>query len=396
MFDRYDVCESVKAKERQRRVGASGESASHAIASDSVVPHYRNFLKNADNKASLAAFISQWFLDKAPTLPYDQSITLAGGFTEAQKAVIIDANGKRNLIELYSTHEEADSRMLLHAIDLAPYHDRLIIKSDDTDVLVLLIYYQNKNKLPPLTYMHAGHTRQRTNRDRFIPVHSICCKLGENIANSLPAAHVLTGCDATSSFYKIGKKTAYGRLVQYAEAIPALATMGTTSDLAHILPDARRYVLTLYGNKKKTNGELCRTLDELRYELACRSDQPASAFPPTEDLFYQHVLRCNYQLSIWMQCGFAKPSLLSPIGNGWRWIKETSSLQPVYYSKDAAPIEVRNLTHMYCTDTDCSTSKKCHCLASGLTCTEFCSCVGCDNKEQVIDNISGSDNDVLE
>ena len=138
--------------------------------------------------------------------------------------------------------------MLLHAIDLAPYHDRLIIKSEDTDVLVLLIYY--KKKAPPLTYMHAGHTSQRTNRDKFIPVHSICGRLGENIANSLPAAYVLTGCDSTSSFYKIGKTTAYGRLVRYVEAVLALATMGTTSDLAYILPDVRRYVLILYENKK--------------------------------------------------------------------------------------------------------------------------------------------------
>jgi hypothetical protein len=86
-------------------------------------------------------------------------------------------------------------------------------------------------------------------------------------------------------------------------------------------------------------------LDELRYEFACKSDKPASAFPPTEDAFLQHVLRAKYQLSIWMQCEVAKPHLVNPICNGWKWDEGTSSLQPIYYEKDAAPVEVRDLTH---------------------------------------------------
>ena len=66
-------------------------------------------------------------------------------------------DGKRDLDRLFSTNKEADTRMLLHAIALALFHENFIIKSDDTDVLILLLYYQSKDKLPPLTYMHAGH-----------------------------------------------------------------------------------------------------------------------------------------------------------------------------------------------------------------------------------------------
>lgn len=383
VFDRYDVPHSVKYQERQRRGGTSAV-ASHVIAPDRVVPHYRNFLKNSANKANLAAFISQSLLDDPPGLINGQSITLAGGFPEAERVVTIDSNGKRNLLRLFSTQEEADTRMLLHAIDLASSHERLIVKSDDTDVLVLLVYYLNEGKLPKLTYMHSGHTGQRTNRERFIPVHSICQNVGENVARALPSAHALTGCDSTSSLYKIGKKTAFSKLVQYAEDLPALSTLGTTPDLTENLQDARRYTLALYGNKNKSNRNLCTTLDELRYEFACKSDKPASAFPPTEDAFLQHVLRAKYQLTIWMRCEVSKPQQLSPIGNGWRWDEDTSSMQPVYYVKEAAPIEVRDLTHMYCMDAECKTSQKCHCLALGLPCTDFCSCLGmeCDNKRE--------------
>uniref|UniRef100_A0A8C4QI72 SGNH hydrolase-type esterase domain-containing protein n=1 Tax=Eptatretus burgeri TaxID=7764 RepID=A0A8C4QI72_EPTBU len=78
--------------------------------------------------------------------------------------------------------------------------------------------------------------------------------------------------------------------------------------------------------------------------------------------FLQHVLRVKYQLTLWMQCEVSKPQQLSPIGNGWRWDEDTSSMQPVYYVKEAAPIEVRDLTHMYWMDAECKTSQKCHCL----------------------------------
>ena len=58
-FDRYYVCQSVK-QERQHRSGTCRvASASHVIALDRVVLHYRNFLKNGANKANLASFISQ-------------------------------------------------------------------------------------------------------------------------------------------------------------------------------------------------------------------------------------------------------------------------------------------------------------------------------------------------
>ena len=71
-------------------------------------------------------------------------------------------------------------------------------------------------------------------------------------------------------------------------------------------------------------------LDELRYELACKSDNHASSFPLTEDAVHQHVLHVKYQVSIWMQCDITMLHLLNLISNGWRWNEDTSSMEPVY------------------------------------------------------------------
>ena len=63
--------------------------------------------------------------------------------------------------------------MLLHAIDLSSTHERLVIRSDDTDVLVLLVYYCSKSMVTKYVYMLAGHNTPAVNRKLYIPVHSI-------------------------------------------------------------------------------------------------------------------------------------------------------------------------------------------------------------------------------
>ena len=42
---------------------------------------------------------------------------------------------------------------------------------------------------------------------RYIPVHKLCKSLSSVVCEILPAAHALTGCDTTSSFFAIGKKS---------------------------------------------------------------------------------------------------------------------------------------------------------------------------------------------
>ena len=46
-------------------------------------------------------------------------------------------------LELYSSQEEADTRiiiMILHAVSNARDFTRIVVRADDTDILVLLVY----------------------------------------------------------------------------------------------------------------------------------------------------------------------------------------------------------------------------------------------------------------
>jgi len=58
----------------------------------------------------------------------------------------------------YSNQDEADTQIILHDCCLSKNYDRIVIQTDDTDVLVLLVYYCSKGELADHVYMYAGHS----------------------------------------------------------------------------------------------------------------------------------------------------------------------------------------------------------------------------------------------
>ena len=138
-------------------------------------------------------------------------------------------------------------------------------------------------------YMNAGHCSKTTNRQGFIPINKITSKIGQDVSICLPASHAISGCDTTSSLFKISKRTAYSTLVVNIADKLSLAELGQSSDVTNAFPTATKYALLLYGVK----GRSCQSLNRLRYNYACKSDTSASLFPPTDDAFEQHIRRCQ-------------------------------------------------------------------------------------------------------
>ena len=72
-------------------------------------------------------------------IPSGKSLILAGGFMDGKLAKSGTALGVTSLESLYSNKEETDTRLIMHACSLSKEHERLIVRCDDTDVLVLLV-----------------------------------------------------------------------------------------------------------------------------------------------------------------------------------------------------------------------------------------------------------------
>ena len=96
--------------------------------------------------------------------------------------------------DLYSTQEEADTKMFLHAFhaDLNE-HRSIAIVSSDTDVEALAGSHQ--------VAIPASITRTRS---RLIDIPRLCDKLGAAVCQAVPSVNAMTGCDTVSCF--VGKE----------------------------------------------------------------------------------------------------------------------------------------------------------------------------------------------
>ena len=126
------------------------------------------------------------------------------------------------------------------------HHKRVIVRCDDTDVLVLLIHYYDKGMLADEVFMYAGHS----GKERYIPVHDIATRLGSTVCKCLPAVHAISGCDSTCSLHGIGKRTAYSTLIKNAQALSDLSRFHEVDDDDDdSIKMARKFVLLMYGKR---------------------------------------------------------------------------------------------------------------------------------------------------
>ena len=111
-------------------------------------------------------------------------------------------------------HEEADTRMIYHALreDIP-----IVIVSKDTDVLLLMIYAFSKHRPSSEWYMKISD-------ERLIKISTIVNYLGLSISLVLPQYHVITGCDTTSYFYGTGKIKSLKKLMQAESKVSYITT----------------------------------------------------------------------------------------------------------------------------------------------------------------------------
>ena len=131
-----------------------------------------------------------------------QTVILSGGFENHQRVVEITNNSAHSVNSLFSTQEEADTRLLLHVNDSKTrYGTRIaIVWSPDTDVLVLCVAFQEEIDID--IWFKTG-----TKRDtRYIHVHRITEKFGNNLCSLLLPSHTLLSCNSTNTFRGRGRQ----------------------------------------------------------------------------------------------------------------------------------------------------------------------------------------------
>ena len=155
------------------------------------------------------------------------------------------------------THEEADTRMFVHASDGAEHGiNKILLSTVDTDVVVIGISMTQKIGCDCLWFAFGTGTTFR-----YIDATAMAQALGDSKCGGLPPFHALAGCDVTSSFAGKGKRSAWTAWDAYDDATSNLCTlsrMPTTESVMNVLPIIERLIVIMYdrgSSESSVNGE---------------------------------------------------------------------------------------------------------------------------------------------
>lgn len=260
VFDRYDKSQSIKEGERLKRGAVLGYEVKISGPNTTTPKKWQQYICNPVNKTNLQLFLGRtWIELAAKELKQDEMLVLAGCFESGKDVACVSRGNVRLLPHLESDHEEADTRIILHAQDCAYDHPRIVVQSPDTDVAILSIYAYESLMCEELWFRTGTKDKLR-----FIPIHTLAQKLGPVLCKLLPCFHALTGCDSTSALINIGKKRAWkalkGNQTKYAD----LTHIGDeTPPSSNTIKVSEIFLCSLYTTSAKAGT----TADEVRYVL---------------------------------------------------------------------------------------------------------------------------------
>ena len=352
VWDTYQA-HSLKAFTRtQRGVGSRRQVKSHY----SLPTNWQDFLRNSTNKEELFHLLA------------DACVSYMGKDAHVVSTIgpaVVSSTGVETQLKDCS-HEEADSRMILHIADIVSNgRTRIVVRTVDSDVLVLCIAYFFQ--IPNISELWVAFGAGKNYR--FVPAHEIAKTMGRGRSLALPGFHAFTGCDTVSAFNGCGKKTAWECWSTFTEATRAFEHISLPVAL---IPDDvaqtfERFVVLMY---RKTSVNF--TVNQERLELFTTQNRSIENIPPTSAALTQHILRATYQAGhCWGQALLANMNMPNPGEWGWKLVNNEWS--PLWTLLPEASMVCRELLTCGCKK-QCGGA--CKCIKANLPCTSLCQCMG--------------------
>ena len=230
---------------------------------------------------------------------------------------------KTEVPTLACQHEEADTRLSFHLYHINNNHigGSFVVRSNDTDVLVILTYHVRQMTPRPKVWLDVGLSS--SNNRRYIDT----TKLSENdVTECLPGFHAYTGCDVTASFMNKGKVRPLEIVLKQKQHQEAFAMLGQTLTIPRrVLADLEKFVCTLYGKSHMSDINDVRFASFQQYYAPRKGENPLekitgvnpSSMAPCKSSLINKALRSNYVAYVWMHAHLPNPCDSTPEGHGW-------------------------------------------------------------------------------
>ena len=194
------------------------------------------------------------------------------------------ANISAEMPDLCPNVEEADACIIPHAMHAVKRGiHRIVALSGDTDVFVLLMH--------DWSILHSAWSKRTLdksrcwgfNKLRYISVHILSPRIGQELCYLLPLLHTLTTCDYTS---KVGTKYAAlnanpSEYLKNFDSGPSCTDDFTASCEAYLVQVLKR-------------NTTCTTMDQLSYIYHHNKGISLDQLPPNSHAIEQHIRRAYY------------------------------------------------------------------------------------------------------
>ena len=215
---------------------------------------WKSFFNNIDNKTNLINLLVAYLRSdsfsnqiRIPVIVNDDKNTWK--ITREFSEIIFKSN-----------HEEADTRIKLHALK---EDTKVVVVSKDTDVLILLVYTYAKYKPTQEWYMQID-------ANKFASIRSIVEYLGSNISVCLPQKLALT--DTTSYLFNVNKTKVLKR-VQNMNSLLYIKNLENSTVLEEgVKSEIFKFIQRIYydGNETESLTQLrVRFYTKMKTKYAC-------------------------------------------------------------------------------------------------------------------------------
>ena len=352
VWDVY-IKDSLKDATRQKR----GKGIQRRVSPTTLLPqNWKDFLCVDENKTALFKFLAQQVTglstDNGKVIYATEGINVLTTMTNADLASLAPCS-----------HEEADTRLFIHAGDAARKgHRKLCIRTVDTDVAVLVIAMFNQIDLDELWLAFGTKAHFR-----YIPIHDVN-EINPVVCKSLLFFHAFTGCDTVSAFGGRGKKTAWNTWKVFPDVNKAFEDLLLMRDniSQSSMSLLEQFVVLLYDR----TSDLVKVNDARKWLFTQRS-RSMENIPPTQAALTQHIKRASYQAYCWNMAMCLVPELPNP--EDWGWWKDDRGWHPLWTTLPEASESCRELVHCGCKK---GCTMRCKCVKAALKCTLLCSCSG--------------------
>ena len=228
VFDVY-VDNSIKDVERARR--SHGEITLKQIVPTAQINQWNQLLSSGEFKNKLIRFIvNEWGRQSHLV---GSKILFA---TVDDETYMITSESFNVVDELRSDHQEADTRLLLHAKHAILTYGKIVISTPDTDVFMIAL--SKSTVINANLYILTGTKDKRrlididaVGEEIYTDLNKTDCRK-EDFLDALLGFHCFTGCDTTSSFARRGKIKPLLLLGTNQDYIDAFSSLGSSENVS--------------------------------------------------------------------------------------------------------------------------------------------------------------------